>query len=437
MLAFGLEIPVEGGGDALRLEGIGEALAGEQAPPVHPGPEIGRDGHVRRGGDDPLGERRVVATELVEDHAEALLRRKGRLMRDRKIRRHGQHRGAQAPLAAGAEWHLVEEGLEFVFRQREPFEAIPFMPLAHARLLTIGSELRGREQAGMVVLVAGQRQAEALDRVGKEDDRAIVVDPLEGLQQCRQIVAGEVGHQPPELVVGALFDQGRERALIAQIIHQPLAPGSTTLEGQRGIELVGAGVDPVAQLVAAGLGEGFFEQRAVFQRHDIPAEGAKQRLEPGIEPLADDGVEALAVVIDDPPGIANTLFPALQQCLEDVALIHLGIADEGDHAPFPAILRPAMRLHVILHDAGKQCLCHAEPDGAGGEVDVIGVLGARGIGLRPLEAAKILQILPALLAEQILDRVIDRARMRLHRDAILGPERRHVERRHDGGERGR
>ncbi len=42
-----------------------------------------------------------------------------------------------------------------------------------------------------------------------------------------------------------------------------------------------------------------------------------------------------------------------------------------------------------------------------------------------------------LLAEQILDRVKDRAGVRLDGDAVLRPQHREIERRHDGGERGR
>ena len=51
------------------------SCAREQAAPVHPGAEIGRDGDVGRGRDDAVGERLARARELVEDQAETLLRR--------------------------------------------------------------------------------------------------------------------------------------------------------------------------------------------------------------------------------------------------------------------------------------------------------------------------------------------------------------------------
>ena len=95
-----------------------------------------------------------------------------------------------------------------------------------------------------------------------------------------------------------------------------------------------------------------------------------------------------------------------------------------------------MRAHVILHQRGEQRLRHAQADRAGGEIHVVGILGARGIALRALVAAEGLQPLLGLLAEQILDGVEDRAGMRLHRHAVLRPQHVEIERGHDGGERG-
>jgi hypothetical protein len=57
--------------------------------------------------------------------------------------------------------------------------------------------------------------------------------------------------------------------------------------------------------------------------------------------------------------------------------------------------------------------------------------------LRALVAAEVLELVAALLAEQVLDRVIDRRRMRLDRDAVLRPQHAEIQRRHDGRKRGR
>jgi len=55
--------------------------------------------------------------------------------------------------------------------------------------------------------------------------------------------------------------------------------------------------------------------------------------------------------------------------------------------------------------------------------------------LRALVAAEVLELLARLKAHEILDRVKIRARVRLDRDAILWPQHREIEHRHEGGER--
>ena len=82
-------------------------------------------------------------------------------------------------------------------------------------------------------------------------------------------------------------DSQSDVALVADLVHQAPAPRRTALEGERGVELVRAGVDPAAQPVAAGLLEGGALQRPVFERHDLPAKGAEHRLDALPQPLAD------------------------------------------------------------------------------------------------------------------------------------------------------
>ena len=289
----------------------------------------------------------------------------------------------------------------------------------------------------MVVLVALERQADALDGVGDEADRPVVIDAIERLQHARHVMAAEIGHQRKQFVVTAAVDQLRHRSLIADVVREMLAECRAALKAQRGIERVRAAIDPFAKRLAAGLGKRFAHQRAIFHDHHVPAEIAEHGLELLPQPLAHHRVEALAIVVDHPPGVAQAVLPPLRQRLENVALVHLGVADERDHPPLAAILHPAMRGDVILHQRGEQRLRDAEADRAGREIDVVGVLGARRIGLRAFEAAEILQLLLRLPAEQILDGVEHRARMRLHRDAILRLEHAEIERRHDGRERRR
>jgi hypothetical protein len=85
-----------------------------------------------------------------------------------------------------------------------------------------------------------------------------------------------------------------------------------------------------------------------------------------------------------------------------------------------------MRAHIILRERGEQRLRDAEPDRARGKIDVVGVLGARGIALRALVAAEAFELVTRLLAEQVLDRMEIRRGVRLHRDPILRAESRLV-----------
>ena len=250
-------------------------------------------------------------------------------------------------------------------------------------------------------------------------------------------MAAEIGHDIGKLAIRAPLDQRAGRR-VAEVLHQPPAPRGRALEHQRRIELVRTLVDPVLQDLAARLGESLLLQRAVFEDDHVPTEGTEQRLVARPQPFAHDRIKALAVVVDDPPAIAQALLPALEQGLEYIAFVEFGIANERDHPPFRMLSGPAVRAHVILNQRGEQCLRHAEPDRAGGEVDVIVVLGARWIALRAAEGAEALQPRAALAPKQILDRVIDRARVRLDRDAILRSQNVEIECRHDGGEgRGR
>ena len=117
--------------------------------------------------------------------------------------------------------------------------------------------LRRRHQAGVVVLVAGEGQAAALDGVGDEAGGPVVrAAASKASSERRQVVAAEIGHQPASSASRAPLDQARDRALVAEVVEQALAPGRAALEGQCGVELVRAVVDPVAQPFAAGLGEG-------------------------------------------------------------------------------------------------------------------------------------------------------------------------------------
>ena len=296
-------------------------------------------------------------------------------------------------------------------------------------------------------LCPGERQAVALDRIGEDTGRPVVLDAVEGLQQGFQVVAAQVGHQPMQRRVVVHRQQVAHRRVVpmrfqdvgapaAQLFLAAFAPGDrAALVGERRVERIGALVDPVAQLAAAGLLERRLQQRAVFDRDDAPAEGLKQVIEMAVVEIRDRAVQALAVVVDDPPDIADVVFPAFQQAFVDVALVELGVAGDRHHAaarlPFRQQLMDAQ---VVLHERGEAGHRDTEANGAGGEIHVVLVLGARGIGLRAAEGAELLELVLRLVAEQILNGVERRARVRLDGDPVLRAQDVEIERREYGGD---
>ena len=65
------------------------------------------------------------------------------------------------------ERHAGEKALQFLRRQREALEFVPFVAGPHRHCLAERLHLRRRHQSGVIVLVAGHRQAEAFDCVSK------------------------------------------------------------------------------------------------------------------------------------------------------------------------------------------------------------------------------------------------------------------------------
>src|SRR6186713_2459296 len=173
----------------------------------------------------------------------------------------------------------------------------------------------------MVVLVSGEGQSKTFDGVTDKAGRLFRIGIVEGIENRWKIVPAQIVHQGRKLIVSSLFDQLADVALVAV---QSLAPGRAARKHQRRVELIGAIVDPAAQRLAARFLEGRLLKRAVFDDGDVPAEILEQLLVALPQPLAHHSVEALTIVIDDPPAIAQALLPALEQRLEDVALVEFG-----------------------------------------------------------------------------------------------------------------
>ena len=241
-------------------------------------------------------------------------------------------------------------------------------------------------------------------------------------------MAAEIGHQLGERGVVVTVDQ---RPGGGQIGVQPFAPGSPALIGEGGELGIGAGIDPVAQRRAAGLRKGRELELAVLERDDAPAAGFEDVVEASEHAVRGGVVEALAVIVDDPPAVADVVLVALDQRFVDVAFVEFGIAHQRDH---PARIGPrqrAVRDEIVLHQAGEQHHRHPQPHRTRGEVDRDAILGAAGIALRAAQPAETPKLVERLVAEHKVDRMEQRPGVRLHRDLVVRPERVEIQRRHD------
>ena len=239
----------------------------------------------------------------------------------------------------------------------------------------------------------GERQPEALHRIGNEADRLIRWRRRERLKDRFEIVPAEIGHQTCKIVVRMIADNRQCVRMTCQICFKLLAPGRPALEHQGRVELVGTIVDPSPQRITAGPREGTLQQLAVLDENDLPAKVLEQAGDLHEQAVGHHRVEALPVVIDHPPGVGQPVLPVFEQRLVNVAFVDLGVAHQGDHPTLGPFGFPALGMHVILHQTGKPSHRNAKTNGARREVDVVFVLGARRIALRATEGSEILQLI--------------------------------------------
>ena len=403
MLAFGREVPLCRRRDLFRPEQIDLGLAREQLPPVDPWTQRGGAGHIGRCGQDTIRQGAVPLRQSIENLTES------RLGRNRALGRQGQRRDRQrvvvkAPVARREEWHLVQPGLKAVGIAHRS-EAVPFAAFGNALIGLPVRHLRRGHQTAVVVLVTGDGRAPSLDRIGQKAGRAIVVDGGEGLGHGLDAVAAQVLHQFGQFVVRTRVNQCRDVPLIPQRVHQMFAPDRSALVGQRGIELVRTGIDPLPQRLAPWLAKGGTLQGAIFDAHDVPAEGLEDLLDPLPQPFPNHTVKRLPVIIDHPPGVAQPVLPAFLQALVDIALVEFSIAHQRDHPARSRTLTPGLGADIVLNQGCKRCDGDTESDRPGREVHIVIILGPAGIALRPAQPAIGLQFLDRCIAHQVLHRV--------------------------------
>src|SRR4029079_15775331 len=104
---------------------------------------------------------------------------------------------------------------------------------------------------------------------------------------------------------------------------------------------------------------------AVAQLDDTPAAAPENLVEALEHSVGAGRVEALAVVADDPPQVADVVLGALDDRFVDIALVELGIADQRDEAGGILLVHIAVGGEVILDEAGEERDRDAEADRAG------------------------------------------------------------------------
>ena len=289
----------------------------------------------------------------------------------------------------------------------------------------------------MVVLVAGQRESVPLDRIGDKAGRPIVVRSLERFNYRFQVMAGEIRHQRMQVVVVMALDQRRCIRIALEVLEQAFPPRSPALEGQRRIEVVRTPIDPLDQGRSPGLLFDRLQQLSVLERDHPPAHRLEQSGNPGERTVCGNGVEALAVVIDDPPAVSQPALGAVEQGFVHVAFVELRVSEHGHHAAGRVCPgRQVMIEDVVLHQRSEQRHGTPKADGPRGKIDVVRILRARGIALCSAISAECLQVLASLAPLQVLDRMEHRACMGLHGHPVLGPQDVEVQgrqQRHHGG----
>ena len=139
---------------------------------------------------------------------------------------------------------------------------------------------------------------------------------------------------------------------LAEVRVDPRPPARAALVVQRRQLGVGQRVEPVLEL-RIGVERGL-QLLAVAQLDHAPAAAAEDLVEPLEHAVGARRVEALAVVVDDPPQVADVVLVALDQRLVDIALVELGIADQRDEAAAVRLVHHAVRGEIILDQAGEE-----------------------------------------------------------------------------------
>src|SRR4051794_39516957 len=120
----------------------------------------------------------------------------------------------------------------------------------------------------------------------------------------------------------------------------PRAPRGATLIMERGQFGVWERLEPGLQRFL--LAQRCLQPLPVAQFYHAPAATAEDLVEPLEHTVGAGRVEALAVVIDDPPQVTDVVLRALDNRFVDIAFVELGIANERNEAAAVLVVEPTM-----------------------------------------------------------------------------------------------
>ena len=317
----------------------------------------------------------------------------------------------------------IEKTAQPLFVNIHTSERLPLVAFGYSHRFLEICHLLNIHKSRVIVLMAGERQAKALDGVNDKAMRHIAIYCVQRLQHRLHVMACEIGHQVLERIIAIIIDQRAHALSPTDIAQQPFPPRCTTFEGERAVELVGAIVNPFAQRVATGALESRLLQFAVFQNDNLPADRQEEIFDLLKQLVRNNAVKALAIIVDHPPQVSHIMLPAFKQGLVDITFIKFGIAHNGYHARRLFLFRyHFVKLDIVADHRCKHCEANAEPDRAGRDIDIVTVLSTGRIGLGAAEGAELFELFARLIAEEILNGVVYWRCVRLHRHAVLWPQ---------------
>ena len=243
----------------------------------------------------------------------------------------------------------------------------------------------------MVQRAAGDRQAEALDRVGEDDGRALGLGAgrRERVEDVGEVVAAEILDERPDAtsVVGQEPLQARLLGRVERSRRR--ASVTTSSEAPKRLWYSWFGISSMRRRSSSPPSRAYASRsrRPYFSSSTCQPLRRNDALELHRLDDRDDAVEALAVEVDDPEDVRRGRASAARDRLPDVALVELGVAEERDEAPGPGRAVAEMGLDVAVGERAEERRRGAEADRARGVVDGVRVLRAARVRLQAPERA--------------------------------------------------